>query len=154
MFKWFCDNRNLNSYCSLWYFSIQFCTQRWHQLSIHYAPPTAYIRELIISAWYLTHHVFLAASRTPPIHVCLHVYILVWPIKYFLRSAAIYWRFLLFGKGRLNAFHLQENEELSGFHNAGDDYVIHMHTYRHLHVSMFVCDCLLSYIGVTEIVSL
>lgn len=105
---------------------------------IYYAPPTAYMRELIISARYLTHHVFLAASRTSSIHVCVHVYILVWPSKYFLRSAAIYRRFLLFGEDKLNAFHSQENEELSGFQNADVEYMIYMHTYRHLHVSMFM----------------
>lgn len=125
-------------------------------LFIYYSPPTASMRELIISAWCLTHHGFLAASRTSSIHVCVHVYILVWPSKYFLRyrSATICRRFLLFGEGRLNAFHSQENKELPGFQNADVESMISMHTYRHLHVSMFMSDCLLSYIGVTEIVSL
>lgn len=139
MFKWFCDNQNLVTvHCGT--FSIQFCTQRWHQLFIYYAPPTASMRELIISAWCLTHHVFLTASRTSSIHVCVHVYILIWPSKYFLRHrpATVYRKFLLLGEGRLNAFHSQESEELSGFQNADVEYMIYMHTYRHLHGSMFM----------------
>jgi hypothetical protein len=72
------------------------------------------------------------------VYIHIHVYILVWPSTYFLSSAAIYRRSLLFGEDRLNAFHSQENEELSGFQNADVEYMIYMHTYRHLHVSMFM----------------